>query len=81
MRRAVQMCRALGVWPRHCLADRLGALPGMKEKLEAGIKIADVGCGCAWLLTSLTPFGGMLSARAASMALGGVITEHTGCHP
>lgn len=40
-------CSALGVWPRHCLADRLASLPGMKEKLEAGIKIADVGCGCA----------------------------------
>lgn len=26
--------------------DRLASLPGMKDKLEAGIKIGDVGCGC-----------------------------------
>jgi 2-polyprenyl-3-methyl-5-hydroxy-6-metoxy-1,4-benzoquinol methylase len=47
------LCRALGVWPRHCLAERLAALPGMKEKLEAGIKIADVGCGLGEVLITL----------------------------
>ena len=51
---ALRTRSALGVWPRHCLADRLASLPGMKEKLDTGIKVADVGCGCAWLFINLT---------------------------
>ena len=54
MHRAFCTCSALGVWPRHCLADRLASLPGMKEKLETGIKIADVGCGCVWSFITFT---------------------------
>jgi hypothetical protein len=54
MHHAYWPCSALGVWPRHCLADRLASLSGMKEKLEIGIKIADVGCGCAWSIINLT---------------------------
>lgn len=41
----VRLGRMLGVWTRHFLAERLAALPGMKDDLEAGIKIADIGCG------------------------------------
>lgn len=41
------MCRTLGVWVRHFLADRLRAMPGLGEQLMDGATVADVGCGCA----------------------------------
>lgn len=47
------VCRSLGVWTRHYLADSLAKLPGMKAKLEAGIKIADVGCGMGELVFTI----------------------------
>jgi 2-polyprenyl-3-methyl-5-hydroxy-6-metoxy-1,4-benzoquinol methylase len=44
---ACAVCRELGVWLRHFLADRLRALPGdFSQRLESGCNVADVGCGC-----------------------------------
>ncbi len=49
-RRAYAHClirRALGTWTRHFLVDRITEhMPDMHAKLQAGIKVADVGCGC-----------------------------------
>ncbi len=47
------ICRTLGVWVRHFLADRLRAMPGLGEQLEDGATVADVGCGCAEALKTL----------------------------
>jgi 2-polyprenyl-3-methyl-5-hydroxy-6-metoxy-1,4-benzoquinol methylase len=33
------------VWIRHSLVACLCRVPGLQEKLEAGCKVADVGCG------------------------------------
>lgn len=38
-------CRELAVWVRHALVPSLCSLPGMKEQLEGGCMVADVGCG------------------------------------
>lgn len=37
--------RELGVWTRHFLLERVSSLPGLRPRLEAGAKVADVGCG------------------------------------
>jgi 2-polyprenyl-3-methyl-5-hydroxy-6-metoxy-1,4-benzoquinol methylase len=42
---ACALCRDFGVWLRHCLVDKISSVPGLKEKLEAGAMVADVGCG------------------------------------
>ncbi|KIY98155.1 methyltransferase type 12 [Monoraphidium neglectum] len=37
--------RELGVWTRHFLVSKVSSLPGLRERLEAGAQVADVGCG------------------------------------
>jgi hypothetical protein len=34
-----------GVWTRHFLVEKVASLPGLRARLEAGAKVADVGCG------------------------------------
>lgn len=47
------VCRELGVWARHALVPSLCLLPGMREQLEAGCQVADVGCGCGEALMAV----------------------------
>ncbi|KAI8469833.1 MAG: S-adenosyl-L-methionine-dependent methyltransferase [Monoraphidium minutum] len=42
---AMGVKRELGVWTRHFLVSKVAMLPGLKARLEAGAKVADVGCG------------------------------------
>ena len=40
------LLRSLGTWIRHFLVERISKhMPDMHAKLQAGIKVADVGCG------------------------------------
>eukprot|EP00887_Chlorella_sp_A99_P003698 scaffold7.g3698.t1 len=47
------VCRELAVWVRHNLVDCLKQIPGLGERLEAGCKVADVGCGCGEALMAV----------------------------
>ncbi|GMH37504.1 hypothetical protein BSKO_05377 [Bryopsis sp. KO-2023] len=40
------VCRDLTVWIRHSLVEMLCTVPGLKDALEKGIHVADIGCGC-----------------------------------
>mmetsp|Transcript_1725 Transcript_1725/g.5015 ORF Transcript_1725/g.5015 Transcript_1725/m.5015 type:complete len:369 (-) Transcript_1725:310-1416(-) len=69
------VCRSLGVWTRHYLVNSLRAVPGMEEKLNAGIKIADVGCGMGEMVLSIakafpkcTVHGYDISSRSLALA-------------
>lgn len=42
---AMGVKRELGVWTRHFLVSRVSSIPGLLPRLEAGAKVADVGCG------------------------------------
>ena len=50
---AVGVSRELDVWVRHCLVEKFCLIRGLKEKLDAGALVADVGCGCGEALLTL----------------------------
>ena len=45
--------RHLGVWSRHRMIDWFCRIPGLQRKLEDGVFVADVGCGCGEALLIL----------------------------
>ena len=42
----MRSCRVGGTWIRHFLVKRIEEkMPALHEKLQAGIMVADIGCG------------------------------------
>jgi len=51
---AVGVERGFAPWLRHFLVPGvIGAVPGLRERLEAGARVADVGCGAGFALLQL----------------------------
>ncbi|CAD7704526.1 unnamed protein product [Ostreobium quekettii] len=50
---AVGVRRELNVWVRHSMLATFCKIPGLKDSLEVGVMVADIGCGCGEGLLTL----------------------------